>query len=55
MILFLLKEEKLFHPRMVLHLIFWLNILECTVSREELSGKLKHSIVTFFIIMIKII
>lgn len=51
MILFLLKEAKPFLPGMVLHLIFWWNILESTVSREVLVGKLRHPIATAFIIM----
>lgn len=49
--LFLLKEAKPFLPGMVLRLIFWLHILESTVSKEVMIGKLRHPIATGFIIM----
>lgn len=50
-ILFLLKEVEPFLPGIMLHLIFWLSSLESTVSREMLTGKLRHPIATAFIIM----
>lgn len=48
---FICAERMQFRPGIILHLIFWLNILESTLSWEILKGKLRHLITIAFIIM----